>query len=316
MKKVIAIVGSVLIVCLTGLIVVGVIVYTGVLNKNILNKETVYVYSTDDGYVYTESEWDWKPAEFKGAISYVDTVTDFKQKVTLCLDDNTYYDVIIPNIDYIYDYGKTVWAIDGSYMIRVIANATMDNLSSLAGIDNSIPLTQTTICSPDNQKGSRTIATLVNSYAIIANVYYSDNVFSILRDSLSSGKSPYAPSEPDYSDEYVELDKLSYFGKYIGQVTFQEVSLEQKKYMFQDGTLWCSSVFDNFINTKETYLKKLCTITNAKIDESYQAGGIYYAKAGNYYLGVVAYNTNTTIVFLGDGEESKCNIIFMINYLK
>lgn len=316
MKKVLTVLGGVLAIGVTIAIVVGVLMYTGVFNKDVLNEQKVYIYKTEEGYKYTEAKWDWKPVEFKKYINYVESSSLEKQKVVLHLKGDEYYDVSIPMNDYIYDYGKTVWAVDGSYMIRVVADATLDNLSALAGIDNGDALNQTTICTQDNQKGQRTIATLVNGYAIIANVYYGDETYSIIRDSLMSTNESYVRDEVSYADDYVELDKLSYSGQYVGQVTFQNVDLEQHKYMFEDGTLWCSSVFDNLYNTEVDYLNRLCAASGEKIDETYKVDGMFYAKSGNYYLGLVSYNSNTTIVLLGDGEETKCNIISIMNYLK
>ena len=316
MKKVFTVIGGVLMLALTVTVVVGVLFYTGVIGKEVLNEQKVFVYTTDEGYKYTEAVWDWKPAEFKKLINYVDTSAEEKQTVTLHLEEDTYYDVTIPMKDYIYDYGKTIWAVDGSYMIRVVSGATLDNLSSLAGIDNGLALNQTTICTQDNRKGQKTIATLIDDFAVIANVYYGDDVYSIIRDSLGSGVQSYVLDEVSYADDYVELEKLSYTGKFVGQVVFQEINLEQKKYMFADGVLWCSSVFEPLYKTQDDYLKRLYTASGQGIDETYYADGMFYAKSGNYYLGLVSYNSNTTIVLLGDGEETKCNIISIMHYLK
>jgi hypothetical protein len=316
MKRVLKVIGCILAVAVTIAIVVGVLIYTGVIGKEVLNSQSVYIYTTDDGYTYTEAQWDWKPIEYKKHINYVDVEDQPKQTVTLHLEDDVYYDVTIPDKDYIYDYGKTIWAVDGSYMIRVISDASLNNLSSLAGIDNGLALNQITICTNEKKKGQRIVATLVGSYAVIANIYYGDDVYSIIRDSLSSGVASYTIDEVPYADNYVELEKLSYIGNYVGQVTFQEVNLEQQKYMFADGILWISSVFEPLTTTKKIYLERLYAASGMGIEEEYSSGGMFYAKSGDYYLGLVSYNANTTIVMLGNGEESKCNIISMMNYLK
>jgi uncharacterized protein YxeA len=315
MKKVFTVIGVILMVVLTVAVAVGVLVYTGVIGKETLNKESVYIYTTEDGCKYTEAEWDWKPVEYKKLINYVDTTGVATQTISLYLEDDVYYNVTVPVTDYIYDYGKTVWAVDGSYMIRVISGASLDNLSSLAGIDNGQALNQTTLCTQDSRKGQKTIVTLIDSYAIIANVYYGDDTYSIIRNSLSSENSSYV-FDVSYADDYVELEKLSYVGEYVGQVVFQDVSLEQQKYMFADGVLWSSSVFEPLYKTKELYLERICAASGQGIDETYSTDGMFYAKSGNYYLGLVSYNSNTTIVFLGDGEETKCNIISVMHYLR
>lgn len=316
MKRVLTIIGCILMVLLTCGVVVGVLFHTGILGKEVLNKQTVFTYSSEDGRIYTEATWDWKPAEYKGKISYVDTSTVSKQVVTVHLSDNIYYDITLPVSEYIYDYGKTIWAIDGSYMVRVVANATLDNLASLAGIDNGESLNQITLTSKEGRKGARTIVTLVDSYAIIANVYFGDEVYSTLCDSLSSGATSYEVDYSSYIESATELEKLTYVGNYVGQVIFQEVSLEQKKYMFEDGTLWVSSSLVPLYEAKDTYINRMCVASGQPIDEVYDVPGMFYAKSGDYYLGLISYNSNTTIVLLGDGEESKCNIISVMKYLK
>jgi hypothetical protein len=276
----------------------------------------VYTYQNESGYIYTEAEWEWSPIEYKKTINYVDTQGESTRSVSVLLNGDTYYDITLPDEDYIYDYGKTIWAVDGSYMIRVVADATLDNLSKLAGIDNGLSLNKTTLCTQDNHKGAKTIVTLIDTYAIIANVYYGDDTYSIIRDSLSSGESSYELSNVSYADDYTELDKLVYSGNYVGQVVFQEVSLEQQKYMFADGVLWVSTDFNSMYSIIDTYLNRICTSSGQSIDETYENSGMFYAKSGDYYLGLISYNSNTTIVLLGDGEESKCNIISIMSYLR
>lgn len=316
MKRVFTIIGGVLVLVITIVTVIVVANYTGLLGSDILNGQDVYVYTTSDGHTYTEAVWNWSPVEYKKVINYVDTSQVQKLTVSLHLDGDVYYDITLPVSEYIYDYGKTIWAIDGSYMIRVISDATMDNLSSIAGVDNGLALNKTTICTMDKSRGVKTIATLIDSYAIVANVYYGDETWSILRDALSNGSTSYAVDRVSYADDYVELKELSYSGKYVGQIVFQDVDLKQKKYMFADGVLWVSSTFSNIMDVKDTYLKRLTTSSGCGVEETYNTGGMFYAKSGDYYLGLISYNSNTTIVLFGNGEETKCNIITIMHYLK
>ncbi len=316
MKKVFTIIGGVLVLIITVVVVMLIANYTGLFGDDVLNKQDVYVYTTNDGHTYTEARWNWKPVEFKKLINYTDTSSLPKVTVALHLDGDMYYDISLPNDEYIYDYGKTIWAIDGSYMVRVISGASMDTLSSVAGIGNGLALNQTTICTQDKVKGMKTIATLIGSYAVVANVYYGDEAWSILRDSLSNGSTSYVIDDISYADGYVELKELSYTGKYVGQVVFQNVDLTQHKYMFEGGVLWVSSTFDKLVDVKNTYLKRLIAASGGSIEETYSANGMFYAKSGSYYLGLIAYNANTTIVLFGDGEETKCNIITIMHYLE
>lgn len=316
MKKVYAVIGCILVVILTVAIVIGVLFYTGKFDKDILSQQNVYVYTTESGLKYTEAKWDWRPAEFKDIINYVDTSELGTQKVTLHLEGNNFCDVSIPLNEYVYDYGKTIWAVDGSYMVRVIGDASLDTLSSLAGIDDGVALNQTTICTADGKKGQRTITTLVDDFAIIANVYYGDENYSILRDSLVELNESYIIEDVEYSDDYVELERISYSGQFVSQVIFQDITMEQKKYIFEKGVLWCSYIFDDLDDIKNEYLCRLCAMSGEKIEETYTVDGMFYAKSGDFYLGLISYNSNTTIVMLGDGDESKCNIVSTIHNLR
>ena len=103
MKKVLTVLGGVLAIGVTITIVVGVLMYTGVFNKDVLNEQKVYIYKTEEGYKYTEAKWDWKPVEFKKQINYVESSSLEKQKVVLHLEGDEYYDISIPMNDYIYD---------------------------------------------------------------------------------------------------------------------------------------------------------------------------------------------------------------------
>lgn len=64
---------------------------------------------------------------------------------------------------------------------------------------------------------------------------------------------------------------------------------------------------------KSDILAQLIVYAGAPIDEMYEDENIVYAKAGDWYVGMVRHNTNTTIVFIGSGEEAKCNIVSLID---
>lgn len=316
LKRIFSIIGAILILCVTGAIVIGALTYTGIIDWDRAQGQHVFEYTTEDGYKYTERDWEWSPVEYKKKINYVDVTGVATRTVNMHLTGDTYYTITIPDVDYIYDYGKTLWASDGTYMIRVVGEATLTNLASLAGIDNGDSITQTTLCTREDVKGARTIVTLIDSYAIIVDVYSGDTVYSILRDSLANNKMSTTITECTYTDDYLELEKLTYTGDYVAQVVFQDISLVQEKYLFAEGSLWVSSDLDNYVRLEDTYLKLLCEASSTSISRTYKADGMFYAAAGDYSLGLISYNSNTTIVLLGDGEEAKCNIISIMNYLK
>lgn len=293
-------------------IVVGILWYTGFFEKEESDRETVFRYETEDGHIYTEAEWSWKPIVYQEVIPYMEDTSNIDRiTIALSLDDDTFYDVTIPNKEYIYDYGKTVWAKDGSFTIRVIGDASVDNLSAIAGINNGENINARTLSTKLKIKGSKTVATLVDNYAIVVDVYSNDESYTIIRDSLSSNNKSYKISE-FYIDDVLILDKLSYEGRFISQSKFKEINLIQNRYMFENGILWTQSVVKPFYETKNIYLSKLVASSGSLVTEIYDTSKMFYAKAGDYYIGLVYYNSNTTIAFIGCGEEAKCNIISLM----
>lgn len=315
MRKVIRIIVASIVILATIGLAVGVFLYT---HQDIWHKVDgidIYVHE-ENGFKYTEASWTWKPIENRKLIEYVDSSSLSKQYVSLCLSDTEYVSIAIPNKDYIYDFGKTLYAVDGSFAVRIIGDVTMDNLSSYAGIDNGVNINQLTLATPDKQKGKRTVCTLVGSYAIIADIYSGEDNYSILRDSLTKKVESYTIDEVPVSENATRLDEITYVGNYLPQVIFSDIDLAQRKYMFEDGSLWTQSVIKNMTDTKTEYLAKMYAATHTPIEEYYSDAGIYYAKSGDYYLGLMVYNSNTTIALLGSGEEAKCNIINIMSSLR
>ena len=315
MKRVLSIVGVLAAVIVTVAIVGGVLMYTGVFSKDDVLQEPVSIYDSQDGRKYTEARWDWVPQESKKIISYVnDTSSISKVTVALAVDNYTFYDITIPNVPYVYDFGKTVWAKDGSFMIRVIGQANMNTLSALAGIDNGENINQYTLKTPDGVKGSRTIATLVGDTAIVVNVYSGDKTYSILRDSIANNRETYTISEVPYSDWCKYIDAIVYSGSYMPTVVVQDVSLQQNRYMFEDGMLWQQTVVQSFDDTCNIYLSKMVVASESgMVEVEYNDGKKLYAESGSYCVGVISYNTNTSIALIGNGEEARCNIVSVLS---
>lgn len=296
--------------------VIAVLWYTGKIEKKNIDNISVYRNETTNGLVYTEKEWTWKPIESKSIIQFVDDVTTPTKVVTLNIDIDTYVDVEIPDVEYFYDFGKTVWASDGSFLIRIMKDAAMDNLSALAGIDDIVSINKSTVCSADDVKGKKTIATLVNDVAIIADVYSGDEAYSIIRKSISNIVSGYTIEKVSYSDDMTKLTKLVYNGSYAPQYIPQEISLVQQRLLFEDGVFYSQSIVEPFYAVKDRYLKLISTFSKEPIQALYDDGVIVYAESGNYTVGLTSYNSNTTIVYIGEGEEARCNIISSLNYIK
>lgn len=315
-KRIISILVSILLIIATIGVVIFVLNKTGIINKDKLDKVEVHTYEDENGYTYTEREWSWKPAESRKVINYIDMNNAETQTIALHLEDTTFYNITVPTGNVIYDYGKTVWAEDGSYLIRVIGDVTLDTLSKAAGIDKGIALDQTTLSSPDDVKGARTLCTLIDDTAIIVNVYSGNETYSIIRDSLTSNKDVIYINEVEYSNTYTELTKVNYTGQYIPQVHFSEFDLSWLQYLFADGQLSVYTKYDKMHNIEDTLLAQLNVFSQSAIDETFRTDSMLYAKAGDWYLGLFKYNTNTTVVLFGSGEEAKCNIVALLDSIK
>lgn len=316
MNKVIKVIICILTILVTVTCVIGILCYTGVLNKKSIDNVTVYRNTNKQGLTYTEKEWTWKPLESKNVIEYIEPLDIQSKTITLNLTPGVYYDINIPDVPYFYDFGKTVWASDGSFVIRVIGNATVNNLSSLAGIDGVESLNQNTITTKDGVKGSRIIATLIDSCAIIANVYAGNDNYSLIRDSILNNNGKYEISDVKYSDECSKPDKLTYTGNFVAQYTPQEINLVQERFLFEEGVLYTQSIVEPLTDVRETYLKLIQSFSKEEVQVYYDNNGIVYAESGNYTIGLMSYNSNTTIVLIGEGEEARCNIVSGLNYIK
>ena len=266
--------------------------------------ETIIVNKDSNGKLYTERQWEWKPVEFKDTINYVSTTEVSKRVVTLHVNECTFIDVTVPDTDVINDYGKTIWAIDGSYTVRIIGNATKDTLSKLAGIDNPI-IEGNSISSPVDKEGKKTVAKLIGDYCVVADIYVGDSNYSIIRDSLFNQElSTYEHNNSSYKFNITELSNLIYNGNYCPQIEIREISLSSKRNLFEKGFLWNQSNMIPLYKAERQYIAKLEKLAECSVEEFYTDGGILYAKAGDYYLGLVSYNTNTTISLLGQGDEA------------
>lgn len=316
MKKVLIIIGIIFGVLAVGAFTVFVLVYTGVISEKQLDDVKVYTNYNEDGLMYTESEWDWLPMNNKNIIQYEENVNIPTTTVALCIDSDTFYDVTIPDVPYFYDFGKTIWAGDGSFRIKVINDMETSDISAVAGIDNGTNVNRLTIVNDEKTKGRRVIATLVDDAAIIAEVFSTNEHYSVLRDSLASNHNSYKVDVSIYTQNCPRINKITYEGKYCPQVVYSNISLTSDRYLFADGYVWTQSIVEPYYVAKDKWLAKLITSSGGGIDEMYEDGNVMFARSGDYYAGAVKYNTNTSIVLIGKGEEAYCNIVSVIDLAK
>lgn len=314
MKRALIIVGCVLCVIATVFVVIYVLMRTDIIGKEDIVPTEVSIFTDDAGRTYTEKNWMWKPIESKKIISYKDVSGVKTTTVSLALADGLFYDVRIPDVPYIYDFGKTIWAEDGSFMIRVVGQATMDTLSQLAGIDDGDNINQYTLKSKDGVKGAKTIATIIDGSAIIVNIYDGDETYSIIRDSIADNRSSYTIDEIPFSKGCKYLQSVKYEGNFVQSVTIgNESSLSNNKYLFADGTLWIQSVVIPYEQAVKYSLAKLVTSSpTGKVEQYYETDTITFAKSSDYYIAVIYVNANTSVTIVGEGEEALCNIVSII----
>ena len=316
MKRALKVTICILLAIATVITVYFVLTKTGILGVKLF-KPTVSTFTTDSGKLYTVRNWKWTPVEFTGKINKIESASLPSKKVLLSVDKDSYYAVRVPDKNYITDFGKTIYAEDGSYMIRIMSDIDSTNLGVTAGITDPILIDSRCIATNENAKGKRTIARLLNeTVAVVADVYYGDDTYSIISDSIINNKTVTNGQDATFAPDAVQLSDIRYQGKYVGQVTFQKVDLQMQKYLFADGYLWIQSDVNPMADIKDRYLRKLVNISSSNISSYYMTSGMIYAEAGDYTLGMLAYNTNTTIVLLGQGEEARCNIISILNYLR
>lgn len=316
MKKVLKILGLVVLVLATLAVVAFVLIKTGIIDLDKPAADEVRISTNSQGYMFTERLWSWKPIEYRGKITYIENTAGVQtQTVSLCLGGSEYIDLQVPaESSYIWDFGKTIWASDGSYQIRLIKGITMDNIGITAGIDNGESLTPTVLTTREGVKGCRSIAAIIGDYAVIANVYQGDETYSVLRQSILNAE--VYSRDNTYEPTTKNVDDVSYTGSYVAQVVFQKVSLEQQRYLFQSGALYVQSEVRPMHDICDEYLNRLAVFAGQEPSMIYYDGGILYAEAGDCYLSLITYNANTTIVLLGNGEEAKCNEVSIIAYLQ
>lgn len=314
MNRVFKIIG--ILILSASLIVVAFLFYNHLTEETVngTNSSVVYNY-TEDGKVYTTLNWRWQPIESKLMIEEVSEVTLPTRTIPMHLEENIYVDVEIPDVDVVQDYGKTVWASDGSFILRVLGNVTIDSLPESLGIDEFEVVNDNTIMTPSTKKGSKIIATVVDNYAIVANVYTGNETYSIIKETVENVTS-YTVDSTHISDDAKTLDSLPYNGSFAPQISVQNIGLESKQYLFENGSLWLETCLQPLHKAEELYLNKLYKLSNCLIESTYTEHGIFYATAGDYHVCIIAYNTNTCVVLFGSGEEAYANIVYAISYLK
>lgn len=309
---------SVICILVTAGIVLSVLFYTGIIGGEKVEENNVLIQRDSNGLTYTQRSFSWKPVEYRKQIMLVpDTSAVSKTTVTVNVHDNVYYDITIPaGVEYFCDYGKTIFALDGTWQIRVLAEADMSNVAAMAGITNVESLNKNVIQTKYENKGSKSIATIIDDCAIVCTIYEGNEAYTLMRNSLVSNQNGYIVEEPSYIKNYKKLEKLSYSGPYVAQIHYNKNDIKLEQWYFAEGNLYLTTELRSLSAVKDNYLIKLCQESGSDISEIYESNSIVYASAGDYHLGLAVYNTNTTIVIIGNGDEAECNILsYLMNLM-
>lgn len=271
-------------------------------------------FTNEDGLKYTQLEWSWKPCEIKETPVLVDSILPTKQ-VYLLMEDNRYCLINVPsNIEYFYDYGKAIYAKDGSYCVYIV-KADASNLSSLAGIKHSENITKSSITNKvSKNKEYRVIASLIGEtgYGVICEVYKGNDVYTtIYNNFLKDNLSLVQVNVPSV----IRLEELpKYAGNFTHQININGLSLSLERYLFEDGYLYKTADYSSIEDIKTKYLSLLMCMSGTQEVYEYSSDNICFYEAGNCYLGLLKYNDNTTVITIGQGEEAKCNVLYSLTY--
>lgn len=278
----------------------------------------------DDGTVSTKRKWIFSPYKSKDIINE-EPSTDGEivtRKIPMLVADNMYFLVPVPEGDYEWDFGRTLWMIDGSVRVRVIGGSTEEELDKIAGIDNpridSISSTKV-LRSPIDKEGVKTIATIIprTSYAVVVDLYKDiPGYFNVVYNSILSGvKNPQVVKNTSYLNEETstKLDSLpSIVSNIKPTVTFNNLSMSLDSYLFRDGSLYITGVTEKFARVKRDYSAFFEVMSGGVLDSYYDTNRVLYGTRNEYTIGVINYNSNSTIVLLGRGEEAIVNILSII----
>ena len=278
----------------------------------------------DDGTISTKRKWVFSPYKSKEVINEEPSIDGevVTKKIPMLVADNMYFFVPVPEGDYEWDFGRTLWMIDGTVRVRIIGSSTVEELDRIAGIDNPRVKSEEdtkVIMSPVDKEGVKTIATVIprTSYAVVVDIYKDiPGYFDIVHTSILRGiQSQQWAKNPTYMNNVnaVKLDEIPATVSDIRPtVSFNNLSMSLDSYLFRDGSLYITGVTEKFTKVKRDYAAFFEVMSGGVLDSYYDTNRILYGTRNEYTIGVINYNSNSAIVLLGRGEEARVNILSII----
>lgn len=243
------------------------------------------------------------------------TVATDTTTVQLSLTDKLYYNIKIPaDVSYVTDYAKYVYGEDPNFTVTVLSNVSESNFSRTLSIDKAVTLTKNCVRTKEGVRGPQEAAVLIDDKVVVVRCYNAPDVFAtVLSCFVDENNKPYEVTGIRYDKYYKTLMSLSYKGTMVPTAVNQVQIGSTMLFKFDGGSMYATKQLKTFNDCKSCILKKLNTVSGCVIDEEYEDSNFYYAKAGDFYVGVYKENYNTQLVAFGSGEESLCNIIFLLN---
>lgn len=320
MKKIGSTILAVVMILITVILIVALLIKNGVINLIKEEPPKIMEYTTELGKVFTENTSIWEPCVVEKTPINLETPITQTKKVYLHLTNNDYYEIEIPsNYDYEWDYGKTVYGVNGEFVIRIVNNSDFNNIAELAGIEDAVSLNNFTITNNyiEEIPTYRILASLIGDtgYSVICEVYKGNDLFTSLCNSVTDGIDNLVSI--NFNNEISYLDDLPvYEGKFAERGLTSDFSLVTEKYKFADGDIYLRADVRPLSSITNEYITLLTLSSGDESVTGYYGKGFLYFESNNCYLGMYSYNSNTTEILIGKGEEAKCNILGVLNKLK
>lgn len=312
-KKIILILATILIIGVTIVIVYFVTTETGLLEKKEDVADIITMY-TEDGKLYTESRWAWSPVTSREKIKYDESLQCNTVQHRFLLSDGIACSLDIPDVPVITDYGKSIYAVNGAFSIRVLHDVNVDTVVSTAGIANGESVSRTIYCTKSGTKGKRSVVRLFEEYntAIVIDVYTGSEYFTAMYKSLINTKE-IKPLTVEYSTLISDVDGISYTGEYSPYFTFTEGTYLLQQQYFADGWINAQTITDSLSNVLSNNVTNTIALYGTPTIQ--HINGVYLLQTGDMYMCIVERNSNTCVVLTGCGEEAYCNIVHNIKML-
>ena len=325
MRKLLSVLISIIVIASTIALILFMLQKNGVIDVFKSKEPDKMEYTNFEGKIYTEDNSVWEHVESNEPIVLKDLIVPSKNKVYLHLTGTDYYSIEIPsNYSYSNIMGKSIYADNGEFEIHIMSNTDITSLSDTSveyDEGSFVNINSTTVAYSQShgkfkKSYSVTIKSLIGEteYSIICTIYKGEDVYRCLVDSLNMGIDNLVSL--NYDGESNNISSLPvYEGKYVARGLSSDFSLLTDSYKFIDGHIYFQAVANPVGSILNEYITLLSVLSNCTTISSYYGEGILYFTGGDYYLGMYCYNSNTTEVMIGKGEEANCNILDVLNRL-